>query len=419
MGKALKLLSNLLVVALLTHAPALSAIAQGPPPHLPAEVLSESVDEARVRYLAGNIVADGPVTGGLVFDFPSEFYAGKLFLLGESHGSAAPQVLDLELLTHLNLRMGLTDYVAEVDPVQAAHLNDYLDSGDEAVLDRVFDLWNSGSQWANVAFQEKVRGIRALNQSLSDERRVRFHGLDAIQDWPLLVQTLQARGVDIDAEALQAAKGGAARARITADALQDSGDESDAYLLAALRRQADGMDREGTIFGNYAHLVVAGPLLDRPAYGLWGLAHVLQQPVNATTYWAGRVRESGLSSASGVRSIAMYGLDSAAQFPVPLPTGVAWVRFAESNVDGPVVKLSGSANLRAASGPRRIMIFSLDGPQSPYRSGQELVALVSSMDAGLTPARDAPTTDFVQYVGVYRDSDWTVPREGSGPVLGP
>ena len=419
MEKALKFLSRILVVASLVLAPALPVIAQGPPPHLPADILMEAVDEARVQYLAGNVVVDGPVTGGLKFEFPDAFYAGRLFLLGESHGSAAPQVLDLELLAHLNQRIGLSDYVAEVDPVQAMHLNDYLDNGDEGVLDRVFDLWNSGSQWASVAFEEKVRGIRALNQSLPVERRIRFHGLDAIQDWPLLVQSLQARDVDIDAGAMLAAKGSAARARIAADALQIAGEDPDAFLLAALRRQADGADREATIFGNYAHLVGTGPLLDRPAYGLWGLAHVLQDEVNATTYWAGRVRASSLSSASGLRSIVMYGLDSAAQFPVPLPTGVAWVRFADSNVDGPVVKLSGSASLRAASEPDRIRVFAIDGAQSPYRSGQQLVALRSSIDRGLTPSPDAVTTDFIQYVGVYRNSDWAVPREGSGPVLGP
>ncbi len=147
--------------------------------------------------------------------------------------------------------------------------------------------------------------------------------------------------------------------------------------------------------------------------------HVLQHPVNQTTSWVGRVCASGLTSADGVRSIAMCALDSAAQLPLPLPTGVAWVRFTESNVNGPVVKLSGSANLRAASTPHGIKLFALDRDQSPYRAGQELVALGSSIERGITPAPEVPTTDFVQYVGVYRDSDWAVPREGTGPVLEP
>jgi len=131
--------------------------------------------------------------------------------------------------------------------------------------------------------------------------------------------------------------------------------------------------------------------------------HVLQHPVNQTTSWVGRVRASGLISADGVRSIAMCALDSAAQLPLPLPTGVAWVRFTESNVDGPVVKLSGSANLRAASTPHRIKLFALDRDQSPYRAGQELVALGSSIERGITPAPEVATTDFVQPVrGVLR-----------------
>lgn len=82
-------------------------------------------------------------------DFPESFYDSRLIRLGESHGVAAPQVLDLELMTHLNKRIGLVHYLAEVAPVQAGHLNAYLDAGDNAVLDCVFDNWDrTGAQWA-------------------------------------------------------------------------------------------------------------------------------------------------------------------------------------------------------------------------------------------------------------------------------
>lgn len=407
------LVASLLLV---TGAP---AIAQGPPPHLPPDVLAESADPARVGFLKRHTVADGPVTGGFSFSFPESFYDGALFLLGESHGSAAPQVFDIELLTHLNARIGLTDYVAEVDPVQADWLNRYLETGDEALLDRVFDVWNNGSQWANVAYENKLRAIRALNGTLPENRRIRLHGLDAIQDWPLLAETLQARGAVLDAGALAAAKG-AARARLAADALKSAPEPArDAYLLAALERQAAGADRESTIFGNYAELVRQGPLRDRPAYGLWGVAHVLQGPVAGRPRFAGMVRASDLPGASRVRSIALYGLDSAVQFPVPLPSGVGRVRFTEGNIDGPVVKLSGSAALREVSTAGRLTVFGLDAEASPYREGQQLVALRSSMDPGIEAAPDVPTATYLQYAGVYRGSDWAAPREGAGQVLTP
>lgn len=408
-----------LAASLLLAAIGAPAIAQGPPPHLPAEVLADAPERARVDYLARHVVIDGPVTGGLAFSFDEGFYTGRLFLLGESHGSAAPQVLDIELLAHLNARIGLTDYLAEVDPVQALWLNRYLDTGNEALLDRVFDRWNDGSQWANVAYEDKIRAIRTLNAGLPQERRIRIHGIDAIQDWPLVAEELKTRGAQLDDAAFAAAKG-AARARLAADALAGvSGDSADAYLLQALERQTRPGDRETVIFDNYAALARTGPLRDRPAYGLWGAAHVLQGPLHGSLRFAGMVRASDLPAAGHLRSIVVYGLDSAYQFPVPLPTGVARVRFTDGNVDGPVAKLDGSATLRAASTENRLIVFRIDADGSPYRDGQQLVALRSSMDPGLVPSPDVPTTGYVQYVGVHRGSDWAAPRDGAGPVLSP
>ena len=123
------------------------------------------------------------------------------------------------------------------------------------------------------------------------------------------------------------------------------------------------------------------------------------------------VRDSELPAADAIRAIVVYGLDSAYQFPVPLPTGVARVRFTDGNVDGPVVKLAGSASLRAASTADRLTVFRIDTPDSPYREGQQLVAVRSSMDAGLVPSTTVPTTGYLQYVGVHRGSDWAAPRE--------
>ncbi|WP_189457158.1 erythromycin esterase family protein [Cognatilysobacter bugurensis] len=395
------------------------AIAQGPPPHLPAGVLADAPEPARVNYLKQHVVVEGPVTGGLTFSFDDDFYSGRLFLLGESHGSAAPQVLDIELLTHLNARLGLTDYLGEVDPVQAHRLNRYLDTGDETLLDRVFDRWNADSQWANTAYEDKLRAIRRLNAGLPAGQRIRIHGIDAIQDWPLVAEELQARGAPLDAAAFASARG-TSRARLAADALARAPDAAaDAYLLQALERQAVESDRETIIFNNYAALVRSDVLGDRPAYGLWGATHVMQGPLRGRLPFGGRVRASDLPSADGVRSLVVYGLDSAFQFPVPLPTGVARVRFTDGNVDGPVVKLAGSASLREASAPHRLTVFRIDADRSPYREGQQLIALRSSMDPGLLPSADVPTSGYAQYVGVYRGSDWAAPREGAGPTLSP
>lgn len=244
--------------------------AQMPAP-LPPEALREAVDPAKQAYLEAHRVADGPVTGGLAFRFPAAFYRSRLILLGESHGSAAPQVLDLELLTHLNRRIGLRDYLAEIDPVQAEHFNAFLNTGDEARLQRVFSFWKPSAQWGNTAFLAKVKAIRELNGGLARGRRIRFHGIDAIQDWPLLLDWMEGEGARPDRTAFDAETTASGKAALALGAL--------AYVRssplrervrAGLEQTAAKVRREPTIFANYARLVRSGELGGRPASACGG-----------------------------------------------------------------------------------------------------------------------------------------------------
>ena len=398
--------------ATILSAVAAPAMAQmGPPQPLPAEVLADSADAATVDWLKAHVAADGPVGGGVTFSFPADFYGSRLFLLAESHGSAAPQVLDLELLTHLNARIGLATYLAEVDPVQGERLNAYLESGDEAILKGVFDFWSeSGAQWGNTAFEAKVRGIRALNQTLPVERRIRFIGVDAVQDWALLKDWIVERGGVVDTAAWDGG-GAQARAALALTALDGKAEDAPGRRLThQLRLIAAGTDRESAIFETYAEAVRSGELGDRPAYGLWGLFHAMQGAVNDALPFAARVASSDLPTADSVTTISLLSLDSAVQIPVPLPTGVQRMRLTEFNIDGPFVKVQGSATLKAATEPDRITVFDLAGADSPVRPG-DFLTIRTSIGQDFTLEAGRPTADYSRYVGVYRGSDWAAPRE--------
>ncbi len=97
--KSISIATMALALAL-TTVPA--AAQTGMPTPLPAEGLADAPNTVSVAWLKSHIVVSGPVTGGLTFAFPKSVYANRLFLLGESHGSATPQIPDLELLAHLN-----------------------------------------------------------------------------------------------------------------------------------------------------------------------------------------------------------------------------------------------------------------------------------------------------------------------------
>lgn len=412
------------LVAAVSMGLAQQAMAQMPPP-LPAQEPAEQPDAQKVGWLKQHVVANGPVAGGISFSFPDEFYDQKLILLGESHGVAAPQVLDLELLTHLNSRIGLIDYLAEVDPVQGFMLNDYLNSGDEAVLDRVFDLWSgNNSQWGNQAFENKVRAIRTLNLSLPAERRIRFMGIDAVQDWPLFASWIVQSGGSADADALVAASADRANpeplvtlatAALASLPVQTPETERIAGVIADLGRK---IGREATIFNTYRRAVESGELGDRPTYGMWGVYHVMQHGVNGTQPFAAQVKASALPAAKTMSSIIVLSLDSAVQVVAPTPQGVQRMRMTQFNIDGPYLRVQGAATLRAASSPDQITIFNPRAPGAPLVGG-DFMNIESSVQRFVLDDASAPIDTYAQYVGVFRNSDWAPPREKSQNRRGP
>lgn len=393
------------LLATLCSSPALAQM--GPPQPLPAEALVDPVDPAKAAWLRAHTVIDGPVSGGLTFALPDRFYRSKLILLGESHGVAAPQILDFELLRHLNDRIGLTDYVAEVDPVQGDRLNHYLETGDAAALDRVFDHWSrAGAQWGNTAFEDKVRRIRSLNQTLPAERRIRFIGIDAIQDWLLVGEWLTSQGRDVDLSSASNAD----KARAALAALDGLDGPAVPRLRGVLERVAQGRDRESVIFETYAQAVRSGELGGRPAYGLWGMFHAMQGPVNGARPFAARVRESDLPTADAVATLVVLSLDSAVQIPVPTPEGVQRMRLDKFNIDGPFVMVRGASTLRAASEPGRITLFDSAAPGSPL-TGADFLKVQTSVGQNFDLDPGAAQGRYAQYLGVFRNSDWAPPRE--------
>ncbi len=384
----------------------LAVLGSAPPAWSADDPPAETPDAAKAAYLAAHQVVSGPVAGGLTFRFPADLYRSRLILVGESHGSAAPQVFDLELLRRLRSRTGLRDYLAEVDPVQAEALNRFLATGDEAILARVFAFWRD-AQWGNTAFEDKLRNLRALNLTLAPGLRVRLHGIDAVQDWPLLLDRLAAEGVAIDRAKLEAESRPSDKAALVLAALAAAPPTPLHDLLrAVLAKTAARSGRERTLFAGYAHIVRSGALGGRQAYGLWGLFHVLQAPVNGVEPFAALVRRSDLPAARSLASIVLLSLDSA----VMVPAGGRKARMTTFNVDGPMIRVQGAASLRAASAPGAFSVFDLGARGSPYLTSPDFATIRSTIGQAFTPDDPkAPATAYARYVGVFRGSDWAPP----------
>ena len=391
-------------------------------------------DNAHIAYLRQH-QESVPAADGLRFTvFDSAFYRNRLFLLGEAHGCAVPQEVDFALLQHLNARVGVRHYAAEIDPAQAHYFNEYLRTGDEANLNAVFDYWAGAAQWGNEEFFAKIRRIRALNQTLPAARRIQFLGLDRVQQVSLsgrylsalltgagyragttpaldsLRTLLSARAEEADDLPPLAAL--AQRAAQALPRLPDSVARPAATVLRNLGYLAPRVRRDSVMVLNLAAAYADGQLADTAKlYGMWGLAHVLQDEFNHVRMLAGLVRRTAIPCQTRVVSLVTFLLDSEMMLPAGAappflrPEGAPSVAVPMSQ-DGPLVFAPGVLDLAAVTAPATTTIFRLDAPGSPYAHSQRLAAArAPAFGQTLLPTKNGGvTTDYFQYAVLVRNS---------------
>ena len=363
------------------------------------------------------------------------FYANRLFLLGEAHGVQRPQDIDFALLKHLNARAGVRTYVAEVDCAKAYYLNEYLRTGQDSTLRLVFRSWVAGrAQWGNQDFYQKIQRIRALNLTLPAARRIRFVGLDELQDLPLAADYLLAllraapldpelRGrVDSVAAALRqpGAPGlmGVARRAAVAVAGGHLGSKYNdlRHALANAAYDLRAGQREDNIFANFQALVQTKRLAHEKLYGMWGLGHVLQSPLqNGFSDLAARIRQSALPMHDQVVSVLCAFSGCQMLYPtdgLPGPwqaVGQPYTVTDKFNHDGPLVTIAGLADLKQRTAPGSTTLVRLDAPGAA--AGRQPIRLHYA--PGMPPEQqmqfrpELPATAYMQYLVLVR---------GSGPV---
>jgi hypothetical protein len=369
--------------------------------------------------------------------FDEAFYQNQIFLLGESHGSAAPQDLDFALLKHLNARVGLRNYIAEIDPSQAYYFNQYLQTGDERNLRVAFQPWINTAQWGNTGFYNKVKRIYALNKSLPDSIKIRFIGLDRLQDLGVTRQRVEAL--------LQAAqyKAGTPSQLDTLQLLLAASPASEEALSAYARRiertlaQAPKpyQTKLGAQYADFTHLVrnltYLHPRVRRDSvmllnleaeyqaknlgrekmYGLWGVYHVLQGPINKTLPLAALLRKSPLPFHDKVVSMPIFSLEGetlmpTATIPPPVRPATSYVAVDWVNQQGPMVFVQGLKDLAKVAPEHAITLFRLDATSSPYQHSRQLLDIKAPLFGQNMSATKpgAVSTDYAQYAFLIRGS---------------
>jgi hypothetical protein len=413
---------------------------------------------AAQAQLAATLFTDAPretldLTGAPDFKlFDRDFYRNKVFLLGESHGVQRLQDVDFALLRHLNQRAGVRYYLAEVDCAKAYYLNDYLRTGNAATLDRVFASWvRDRAQWGNADFRAKIIRIRELNRTLPARRRIRFVGIDGVQDFALLADYLHdlrasgralpaglAAGLDSVQAALRAQPAQAvglalrtrqALAQAAPAARRALGSQAYAEVQHALAnvgyaRTLPG--REQQLFANYQAALPLWHLAGEKLYGLWGLGHVPQQKGLNFNSLAAYIRSSPLAGHDKIVSIlSTYAgcqmLMPSAGLPAAWRTpGLPYSVVDKFNHDGPLVRLQGLAELKACTQAGSTTLVRLDAPgTAAHRLPVQLSyapGLPASQQMQFDPAQ--PATAYVQYLLLVRDSGAVQPLPTAPAVAG-
>ncbi|QHL87999.1 hypothetical protein GU926_11395 [Nibribacter ruber] len=365
--------------------------------------------------------------------FDSAFYQNQIFFLGEAHGTAKPQELDFALVKHLNQKVNMRYYLAEVDYSQAHYLNQYLLTGDEKNLDVVFQFWaRLNAQWGNQDFMNKIKKIRAYNQILPEAQRVSIMGVDRIQDPEALHRHLKELVATLPAS--QNPLQNSLRLLTSSDSLDTDAltslakqliTKDSASLGFELRHTlqnavyyTDRTKRDSVMYLNLNTLVQSKGLQKEKFYGMWGMFHAIPVQVERGTPFAYLLQHASSPFKNKAVSIGVYTLDSESMMPTAtMPSfvskGQRFVNTTMSNNDGPLVFVNGIKDLRAVTKENSMTLFKTNAPGTPYKNSERLASFKVLMPNQSIAFKQANTglADVFQYICLVRNSRATTPVE--------
>ena len=376
--------------------------------------------------------------------FNKAFYKNQVFFLSESHGYDKPHEVDFELFRHLHQKTGVRYYLAEMDVSQAYYLNQYLGTGNETFFKDIYQYWyNQKAQWGCKAGFEKWKKMFTYNKTLPAEKKIIVLGLDEAQDLnmniklvnELMGKTDYKRGKEFYLDSLavyanmnlekSAAEKMFRMYSRSLDSLIASNTGMYEKLLGnqfvtiryIIHNIASKKGREKKIFENFNHYYSHLKLSTQKLYGFWGRFHAMQDSVNHSMPFAGMLKNSNLPLKEKVVSIPVFCVESSSMIPTAfLPPmaqqeGTIYTKAGMVNDDSFVYQVTGITAFKSLIEKNSMYIFKLDGTNSPYLKGLNLMESTSKMDKTFewTGNRNAATTDYFKYAIIVRNAGWAIP----------
>lgn len=357
----------------------------------------------------------------------------QIFFIQENHAIKENCAVELALIEELKAKTNFTYYLAELDLAEAAELNEYLKTGNEAILKNHFEDNKGVFEWMqeHYAFYQN---IYRLNQKY--DKKIQLLGVDIAisKDFglgylkDLLKESPNTKTIidSIDS----ASNSGTAdfnfvrRIKTSIELLLQADKTLDTFTIRyhlnnilnyekASNSQNWDATRDSLIFENYQMLVNHFGIQKEVMVGVWGRDHGLQKDHSNTKWFASSLKQNLKLS---IYTYNIFYLDCQQRFPrVFLPSflkpfygwGKTYNRIGICNDNNTAMgKKPAIELLKRASTPHSISFFRLDRPSSPFSQPQlGVIMLVCKIPLG----GKLVTTDFFQTAILIRNSEAATP----------
>lgn len=376
-----------------------------------------------VDYLAENIESV-PLDQKFSFNMlRPDIQTHGLVLVGEIHGLKQPNLFDVEFFSYLNANHQFTTYLLEMDASQAYFLNQYNQTGDKALLQRVLSNWVVTIGRENSDYTNKFEQLRELSRQGSGFTYV---GTDRIADYSLLFDHVRALTGDNTLKFNAELERNQQLSNIDdhiQKAILDEELSSDVkhdleHLLANIQMVQEKAGRETVMTTNLLNLYERLNLYQSKVYGYYGLGHTLQHELaSGHRAMASRLQQANNWFENNIITINTILLDSV--IAMKTNTLLSFMQTNDAYTKAPLSYdsiwfsyLFGIMDLSRVTEPSTKSLVKLDGKDSPYQQSNRLFTMTKLLPIGqeINAAEGAATSDYGQYVLFIRNSDWAQPQ---------
>ena len=377
-----------------------------------------------VEYLRNNTITISTNNSPIKFEnLNPEFYSNNIFLTGEIHEVESSQKIDFSLFKHLNQKINVKIYLAEMDIAQAYYMNKFIQNSTDLDLKTILNKWVVYIGRYNKDYYEKWNNYKKLYSSIPDERKFKIVGIERISDFELLhkllFEKLSAFKVKIPSKKNNLILWGVNELPNIIYTYNNSLELEDIELLNDihfnLAEYNSDENRDERMFQNFKHYYLDNNWGNKKLYGCFGFFHTLGGETNT---FAGKLNNSEQLSLKD-KIISMNGIyvDSyltvlSESLPELMKDNGKFTRFRFSYDNMLTMYIVGIEDFKRATSENSISLLRLNGENSPYKKslrGTDNFRILPLWDGIKIRNKNSVTTDYIQYVFFVRDADWSEP----------